>query len=63
MSIVKSLPQYEDDEVKVFHPICEKALNQALKNLGLDNDYEVKHHETIGSLEADFVVLRKNTGK
>ena len=60
---MKSLPQYEDDEVKVFHPICEKALNQALKNLGLDNDYEVKHHETIGSLEADFVLLRKNTGK
>lgn len=63
LSIVNSLPQYEDDEVRVFHPICEKALNSALTNLGLENDYEVKHHETIGSLEADFVLIRKNTGK
>ncbi|MDE3840433.1 hypothetical protein C0966_13935 [Bacillus methanolicus] len=63
MSIITTLPIYDDDEVKVFHPICESALNQALTNLGIDKDYEVKHHETIGSLEADFALIRKSTGK
>lgn len=57
------LPHYGDDEVQVFHPICEHALNAALKNAGLDNEYEVKHHETIGSIEADFVIKRKSNGK
>ncbi|WHX25657.1 BpuSI family type II restriction endonuclease [Virgibacillus halodenitrificans] len=63
LSIIKSLPKYDDDEVRVFHPICESALNRALVNLGLEDDYEVKHHETVGSLEADFVLIRRTTGK
>lgn len=62
MSIIK-LPTYEDDEVKVFHPICENALNLAIKNLGLDSEFDVIHHEPIGSLVVDFVIVRKSTKK
>lgn len=57
------LPNYEDDEVRVFHPICEEALKQALLNLGLQNAYEVLHHELVGNLETDYVIRNKNTKK
>ena len=35
---------YSDSEVRVFHPICENALNQAISALGLSAIYEAKHH-------------------
>ncbi|ARD47514.1 BpuSI family type II restriction endonuclease [Sporosarcina sp. P33] len=57
------LPVYTDSEVTVFHPLCEKALNDALLQLKLDSTYTVKHHEYIGSLEADFVIQNKVTKK
>nr|QIP58412.1 SI/RM fusion protein [Bacillus pumilus] len=57
------LPSYGDDEVSVYHPICEAALNQALVNTGLDSTYEVVHHELVGSIEADFVIKNKQTKK
>lgn len=53
---------YSDDEVRSFHPICEKALNSALKNLGLDSTYEVKHHHRYQGIIPDFVILNKKTG-
>lgn len=54
---------YSDSEVRVFHPICEDALNQALSALGLSTTYEAKHHIYTGSLEMDFVVINKSTGR
>ncbi|MFA9558299.1 BpuSI family type II restriction endonuclease [Evansella sp. AB-rgal1] len=57
------LPNYGDDEVRVFHPLCEKALKQALIHLGLDNTYEVLHHEVVGTLQADYVLKNKTTKK
>lgn len=57
-----SFINYSDDEVKIFHPICERALNSALKNLGLDSTYEVKHHYRYQGIIPDFVILNKNTG-
>ena len=54
---------YSDSEVRVFHPICDDALNQALSTLGLSATYEAKHHIYTGSLEMDFVVINKSTGK
>lgn len=63
MTTLTRLPIYDDDEVKVFHPICESALNSALENLGLSDEFEVKHHEAVGSLEADYVIIRKSTKK
>lgn len=60
---IDSLPDYHDDEVKVFHPICECALQAALEQLGLDREFEVRHHEMIGTLEADFALMRKSTKK
>ena len=53
---------YSDSEVRRFHPICEKALNMAIKSLKLDNKYEVIHHQYTGSLEMDFVIKNKLTG-
>lgn len=63
MVTITRLPVYDDDEVGVFHPICESALNQALANLGLDKDFKVLHHEAVGSLEADFALIRESTKK
>lgn len=54
---------YSDSEVKKYHPICERALQSALDILNLKNEYEVKHHQTIGTLEMDFVIRNKVTGK
>ena len=54
---------YDDSEVGKFHPICEDALNNALKMLGCDNKYEVKHHDKVKSLEMDFVIKNVQTGK
>ena len=54
---------YSDSEVRKFHPICEKALNMAIKGLKMDNKYEVIHHQYTGSLEMDFVIKNKSTEK
>lgn len=54
---------YSDSEVKVFHPLCEVALKTALKELKLDKEYEVIHHQYTGSLEMDFVIQHVTTGK
>jgi len=50
-----------DSEVNKFHPICEKALNDALKKISKDAEYEVLHHEYTGTLEMDFVIQSKVT--
>jgi len=54
---------YADSEVKIFHPLCEASLNHALKNLGLDGDYEVLHHQYTGTLEMDYVIRNSHTKK
>ncbi len=54
---------YSDSEVKFFHPLCEKALNNALKELKLDKEYKVVHHQCTGVLEMDFVIQHITTGK
>ncbi|MBQ48593.1 MAG: hypothetical protein CMP10_14395, partial [Zetaproteobacteria bacterium] len=52
-----------DDEVKKYHPVVEKCLNDALKNTGLDDKYEIMHHlaDSTGKIP-DFVLRRKDTG-
>ena len=52
-----------DSEVSKFHPVCEKALLAALKKIGIESEYEVLHHEYIGSLEMDFVIQNIKTGR
>lgn len=52
-----------DKEVEKFHPVCEEALNNALKLTMLDESYHVEHHRYVGSLEMDLVISNKTTGK
>lgn len=52
-----------DKEVECFHPVCEEALNKALKMTMLDSQYKVEHHRYAGSLEMDLVISNKTTGK
>lgn len=54
---------YFDDEVKKYHPVVKKCLNDALKNTGLDDKYEIMHHlaDSMGKIP-DFVLRRKDTG-
>jgi len=40
---------YTDSEVRTFHPLCEKALTQAIAALGLSSIYEAKHHVYTGT--------------
>lgn len=54
---------YSDSEVKTYHPLCENALNEALKRLKVDKEYSVVHHKCTGSLEMDFVIQHRTTGK
>lgn len=59
--LVKHLPRYTDDEVAVFHPICESALNIALDQLKLSEEYEVVHHDNINGIIPDYVIKNKRT--
>lgn len=59
----RNMITYSDSEVRVFHPICENALNQALFSLGLSGIYEARHHVYTGSLEMDYVIMNKGTGR
>lgn len=54
---------YSDSEVNKFHPVCEKALIAAIKLIGKTDIYDVIHHQFTGSLEMDYCVRNKNTGK
>lgn len=54
---------YSKEEVRVFHPLCEKGLNGALDRLGLSDTYEVLHHQMTGSLEMDYVIANRRTRK
>jgi type I restriction-modification system DNA methylase subunit len=54
---------YSDSEVNKYHPICEKAINYALRLAGKDSQYRVIHHQYTGSLEMDFVIQNMSTGK
>lgn len=57
-----NLPKYTDDEVRKFHPVLEQALNKAIEELGLVNEFEVRHHDSIGSLTPDFAIKNKRNG-
>lgn len=54
---------YSDSEVNRFHPICERALNYALRIMGKETQYKVLHHQYTGALEMDYVVQNIATGK
>ena len=54
---------YSDSEVNKFHPICEEALNNAIKILGKETQYMVVHHQYTGTLEMDFVIQNIKTKK
>ena len=53
---------YSDSEVSCFHPICEQALNKALRMMHLDGQYNVLHHQHTGALEMDYVIQNTTTG-
>lgn len=50
---------YSDSEVAIYHPLCEKAAQNALQRIS--SLYEVLHHRYTGSLEMDFVIRNKET--
>ena len=54
---------YSDSEVNRFHPICERALNYALRMIGKEKQYRVLHHQYTGPLEMDYVIQNIATGK
>lgn len=52
-----------DMEVACFHPVCGRALQEALVLLHLDSKYQIEHHRYVGSLEMDFVISNIRTRK
>ena len=52
-----------DMEVASFHPVCARALEEALVMLGLNSNYQIEHHRYVGSIEMDLVISNKNTRK
>ena len=65
MSERKVLPQYWDDEVKVFHPLFEKVLNKTIVDMGLDRELEVIHHWSTKGFSGiiDFAICNKRSKK
>ena len=65
MSEKRYLPQYWDDEVRVFHPLFEEVLNQTLTNMGLDEELEVIHHWSTKGFSGiiDFAICNKKSKK
>ncbi len=59
------LPQYWEDEVRVFHPLFEEVLNQTLTNMGLDEELEVIHHWSTKGFSGiiDFAICNKKSKK
>lgn len=37
-----------DMEVACFHPVCGRALQEALVLLHLDSKYQIEHHRYVG---------------
>ena len=54
---------YSDSEVTKYHPICQNALESALKNIGKFDTYEVVHHRATDGLIMDFVIMNRQTKK
>lgn len=65
MNEKRYLPQYWDDEVRVFHPLFEEVLNQTLTNMGLDGELEVIHHWSTKGFAGiiDFAICNKKSKK
>lgn len=57
------IPSYSDSENNVFHPVFAHALNLVLKERKLDSDVTVQSQFQTPTGPADFVLLRKSTGK
>lgn len=65
MTKKRYLPQYWDDEVRVFHPLFEEVLNHTLTNMGLDEELEVIHHWSTKGFSGiiDFAICNKKSKK
>ena len=63
--INKTLPQYWDDEVREFHPFFENVMNEAIRELGLNEELEVVHHWTTKGFSGiiDFAICNKKSRK
>lgn len=59
------LPQYSDDEVRVFHPFFELAINEVISELELGDELEVIHHWTTRGFSGiiDFAICNKASMK
>lgn len=53
--------RYSDSETRVFHPVCERALNSALVHLKKQADYEVVHELVVSTLRPDFLIRNVTT--
>lgn len=62
---MSKLPTYQDDEVSVFHPLFENALNSLIvDNKLLFNSYELLHHPKIKSGKIpDFILSNRKNKK
>ena len=57
------VPDYTDDEVKVFHPIFKSCVeNLLIDNKSLFKAYECIHHKKLKSGKVpDFIIRNRNT--
>ena len=60
-----ALPQYPDDEVKIFHPFFGECLKNVLLSVGLEDELEVVHHWTAKGFPGiiDFAICNKTSKK
>ena len=65
MKTASRLPQYSDDEVRVFHPFFETCLRGVIQELGLEEELEVVHHWTKPGFPGiiDFAICNRRSTK
>jgi hypothetical protein len=58
-----SLLEYDDDEVRAFHPAFERAGQAALTRAGLDGTLKWEHHRPTDVGVPDFLLIERRSGR
>ena len=58
-----TLPNYSDDEVRIFHPIFQSCAEEAIKRLDMMDELQIVHHRSFNGITVDYSIERKHGNK
>jgi hypothetical protein len=59
---IPTAPEYHQSEVDYFHPYLQEVLERVIEQYH-EGQFEVLHHEYIGTIESDLIVKNCSTGR